>query len=552
MENNYRELFNASHIGEFSNAWEYREVDGSLSFVVARYEPKNFRPWIFVDSKWIQEAPPEPRPLFNLCELIKRPNDPVLIVEGEKTAVAAQKQFPEYVVMTSAFGANAVKKSDWIVLADRDVTIWPDADIAGQRYANSIAHLLQSIGIKSIKIVCLPNNLTDGWDLADAIPPDLDLQGLIKARLFKVNETTALNNNPNSKPILRNMKEVKMEPINWLWPQRIACGKISVIAGDPGLGKSQFCAWLASIVTMGSTWPDAPSCKTGNIIFLSAEDDVADTIKPRLIAAGANIDNCFTLDAIKEKDKDKEKIRGFNLEKDIDHLRQAASQIDNVRMIVIDPISAYLGKIDSNNNSEIRGLLAPLADFAAEFNVAVILVTHLNKAQHQDMLARVIGSIGMVAAARCAYVVVKDKKNEKIRYFLPVKNNIGNDETGFSFEIDEKNIEENITTSCIRLNPNPIDASKILNAEAESGSATNGAKEFLEDLLSNGNKMANVVFEEAEGAGYKKATIQRAAKRLNIKRKKMGLDGGWEWSLPSNSSNSSKMFEHFEDCKDFI
>lgn len=351
----------------------------------------------------------------------------------------------------------------------------------------------------------------------------------------------------NSIPILRSMREVKMEPINWLWPQRIACGKISVIAGDPGLGKSQFCAWLASIVTIGSAWPDAPACAAGKVIFLSAEDDVADTIKPRLIAAGANIDDCYTLEAIREEEKDQEKIRGFNLEKDIDHLRQAVSQIGNVRMIVIDPISAYLGKTDSNNNSEIRGLLAPLAEFAAECNVAVILITHLNKAQHQDMLARVIGSIGMVAAARCAYVVIKDKKNEKIRYFLPVKNNIGNDETGFSFEIHERNIEENITTSCIQLNSNPVDVSKILNAEAESGTATTGAQDFLESTLSGGSKMAKEIFEEAEGAGYNKATIRRAGERLKIKRKKIGLAGGWEWSLPSNPS---KIFEHFEGVED--
>ncbi len=330
------------------------------------------------------------------------------------------------------------------------------------------------------------------------------------------------------------MDSITMQPIEWLWPERIACGKISIIAGNPGLGKSQITTALAAVVTTGGRWPDGSECtKQGSVIFLSAEDDPADTIKPRLIAAGADVKRCSLLNAsIKEGTDRKQRIRGFDLSKDVQRLSSVLRQHDDVRLLVIDPISAYLGKTDSHNNAEIRGALEPLSKMASEHNVAIVLLTHLNKSTHQEPIERIIGSIGLIAAARAGYIVLKDKKREERRYFLPVKNNIGVDNTGFAYCVEGKDLGNNINTSFVKWESDLVDAHEILNPSEEvKPTATNGASAFLQEQLSGGAKPANEIFELGESLKFSKSTLQRAANRLLVVRRKMGFDHGWYWAL---------------------
>jgi energy-coupling factor transporter ATP-binding protein EcfA2 len=345
------------------------------------------------------------------------------------------------------------------------------------------------------------------------------------------------------------MTDIEMKKITWLWPDRIACGKLTVLAGDPGLGKSQLTAMLAAIITTGAAWPDGSDAPAiGDVVFMSAEDDPADTIKPRLVAAGADLSRCHVLSAVRIKTYDgADTARGFDLTKDVERLGEAIAKVGNVRLAVIDPISAYLGGTDSHNNADMRGLLMPLARMAEEHGVAIILVTHLNKSEHQDMIARVMGSTGLIAAARAGFVVVKDKEKPEIRYFLPIKNNIGNDYDGLAFHIEGVELPEGIKTSKVCWHNELVDAHKILHPEQEEKpTATNGAADFLGNLLADKPMMANEVFLEAGGAGYSKPSIQRAAQRMRIKRKKLGMGGGWEWSL-----NSTQAEEH-EDGEDSI
>src|SRR5690606_21177865 len=141
----------------------------------------------------------------------------------------------------------------------------------------------------------------------------------------------------------------------------------TVIAGNPGLGKSQITAWLAARVTKGSSWPDSHEItRLGDVLFLSAEDDAADTIKPRLVAADADVARCHILQAVTTKSGK----RGFDLSQDMERISNAVRSMQgNVRLVVIDPISAYLGRVDGNNNSEVRGLMMQLKDMAEEHDV---------------------------------------------------------------------------------------------------------------------------------------------------------------------------------------
>ena len=160
-----------------------------------------------------------------------------------------------------------------------------------------------------------------------------------------------------SKLDLVRVSDVTLEPINWLWPGRIAKGKISLIAGHPGLGKSQVTISIAATVSTGGLWPvDHVPAEAGHVIFLSAEDDVADTLKPRLIASGADTERIEVIQSV----RDRNRPRMFSFTADLDKLQQLKADL-----LIIDPITAYLGDVDSHNNADIRSVLAPLAELAS-------------------------------------------------------------------------------------------------------------------------------------------------------------------------------------------
>ena len=160
--------------------------------------------------------------------------------------------------------------------------------------------------------------------------------------------------------VYRRLSDIQPKPVRWLWKGRIARGKVFMLAGHPGLGKSQALISVAAIVTTGGTWPlDRTQCEVGSVIILSAEDDAEDTIRPRLEAAGADLKRVFILDAIREPNRDGDlTTRPFNLTADIERLSDLARKLGDVGLIDIDPITAYLGGVDSHKNAEVRGVLA--------------------------------------------------------------------------------------------------------------------------------------------------------------------------------------------------
>jgi hypothetical protein len=356
-------------------------------------------------------------------------------------------------------------------------------------------------------------------------------------------EPFVANENDNTPSIsYRNFADIQSKPIDWLWQGRIARGKVCMIAGDPGLGKSQVTASIAAIVTAEKCFPVSQAkAKRGNIIFLSAEDDAADTIKPRLEAAGADVSRIYILEAV--KDSNTKGQRSFNLAKDIGKLEELLKEIGDVAVIFIDPITAYLGDTDSHKNAEIRALLTPLAEMAGRYGAAVICVSHLNKGGQSSALMRVTGSLAFVAAARCAYIVAKDPQNAERRYFLPLKNNIGNDKTGYAFGIQSRTLTDGIETSCVVWEHQEVDvpADQVLSNEGQSEGqpaiARNEASAFLMDLLSQGAIPVQQVFADGDNNGFSKQTLRRAKKDLGIRARKDGMDGGWIWELPKMTIN---------------
>lgn len=338
----------------------------------------------------------------------------------------------------------------------------------------------------------------------------------------------------------RTLSDVEMKPIRWLWPDRIARGKVTMIAGHPGLGKSQLTLYMAATVSTGSCWPVTDErCECGSVLLLNAEDDAADTLRPRLEAAGADLKRCFIIDAVcKSKSRGAGTERQFNLQADLKHLEAFLIKHSDVALIVIDPITAYLGDADSHNNGDIRGLLASLAEFAARHDIAVVCVSHLNKsAGNNDALMRVTGSVAFVAVSRAAFIVASDPDNKERRLFLPIKNNIGKDRDGLAFSVTRHILENGIETSRISWEEEieTRTADDIMAAGGkikQTGAET--AKSWLQDVLHAGPLPASEVERQARAEGFSNKMLRQAREKLKIKPQKQGFGDGWSWALPGN------------------
>ena len=334
------------------------------------------------------------------------------------------------------------------------------------------------------------------------------------------------------------LADVQPEPISWLWPERIALGKITLIAGDPGLGKSLLTATMAAIVSKGYSWPldDSPS-PIGSVVLLSAEDDPADTIRPRLDAAGADCGRVHVIQAIRDVDAEGNATqRMFSLKRDTATLEELLPTLPDCRLLVIDPISAYLDGTDSHNNGDVRGLLAPLAKLASDHHIAIVLIQHLNKSSGGSAaIYRAIGSIGFVAACRAAFAVTKDQNNPDRRLVMPLKNNLAKDSTGLAYSVITA--ENGAPVIVWELDPVMMTADEAL-APAESSEekiGTNWPEMALQDVRRNGPVSVSVAIKEVKQAGgITDKMLRTAREKLGIKPKKAGFDKGWVWSLPQH------------------
>jgi putative DNA primase/helicase len=289
--------------------------------------------------------------------------------------------------------------------------------------------------------------------------------------------------------------DLKPERLVWVWPGRIPEGKLVLLGGPPGLGKSQLTAFISAVVSNGGTWPCGEgSTLPGDVIFMSAEDGIRDTIVPRLMAAGANTGRVHIVAAATKPDGTGRKT--FSLKTDVDLLEAKAREIGAVRLIIVDPISAYMGGADGNGNVETREVLEPLAEMADRLRIAVVAVTHLNKggAGGQSALNRFAGSIAFVAAARAAFAVIEDSEDDGRRLLLQAKNNLGARCNGLAFRLEQRIVDDDILSSNVMFESDHVSQSidEALTASESRGATASGrtsrdeAAEFLSDVLAHG------------------------------------------------------------------
>lgn len=328
-----------------------------------------------------------------------------------------------------------------------------------------------------------------------------EIQQLIAhaAEAIRVPQTAKASTPPKRRLITHRASDLQPEKLVWVWPGRIPEGKLVLIGGPPGLGKSQLTAFMAATVSNGGHWPCGEgSTLPGDVVFMSAEDGVQDTIIPRLMAAGANRERVHIVSAATKPDGTGRKT--FSLKTDVDLLEEMAKKIGTVRLIIVDPISAYMGGSDGNGNVETREVLEPLADMANRLRIAVVAVTHLNKGGgggNQSALNRFAGSIAFVAAARAAFAVIEDPEDDERRFLLQAKNNLGKKCKGLAFRLEQRLVRDDVLSSNVMFEGDHVSESidEALSASENRGSKKGqsaGGKEkedvmrFLQDVLSAG------------------------------------------------------------------
>jgi hypothetical protein len=358
-----------------------------------------------------------------------------------------------------------------------------------------------------------------------------------------------------SVPLVRRLityraSELQPEKLVWVWPGRIPEGKLVLVGGPPGLGKSQLTAFMAATISNGGCWPcNEGSTAVGSVIFMSAEDGITDTIVPRLMAAGANLDRVHIVSSATKPDGTGRKT--FSLKTDVDLLEAKANEIRDVRLIIVDPISAYMGGSDGNGNVETREVLEPLAEMANRLHIAVVAVTHLNKGGggggNQTALNRFSGSIAFIAAARAAFAVLEDPENDERRFFLEAKNNLGPKCKGLVFRMEQRVVSEGIVSSNIIFFEHEqvsqsIDEALTASERRGDGNQTSGKEdvaEFLTELLAAGPVDVHEVERQARLAGLLGETkrigeskpFRTARKHLGVLHKHEGFGPGSRYVL---------------------
>ena len=326
--------------------------------------------------------------------------------------------------------------------------------------------------------------------------------------------------------------DIKPEHVEWLVDQSFPLGMMAVLGGQPGLGKSQISINLAAGVTTGKGLPGSGVFKDlGSVIILANEDDAARTIRPRLDAAGADISKVHIVEGVAREGAD---VDMFQLDLDIADLRERALQIGDVKLIVIDPPSAYLGtKVDSYKDSDVRGMLMPLGKLAQETGAMILLIVHLNKRTDGGAQQRFSGSTAWTAAPRVGFMVAEDPLTKQ-RFMLPVKNNIGDDRLGYQYHIAEKLIHyggQTFKSSYIVWDQTTSRsvAELLTPPKANKPDAVSVAKDFLADELANTPLPVDQIQAAAKAAGISWSSVLRAKSNMFITSEKVG--SGWTWTL---------------------
>jgi hypothetical protein len=326
-------------------------------------------------------------------------------------------------------------------------------------------------------------------------------------------------------PRIVRLADVAAQEVKWLWYPYIPRGKITLLEGDPGVGKSYLALQLCAIVSRGRPWPGTdgqPGCrrKRESAVVLNCDDGLRDTIRPRLDKAEADLRHVSAIDGLSDGSE-------ITLA-DVDMLESVLAEIGPV-LVVVDPVQGFLGHINTHSANEVRPILAGLGGLAERYTTAIVCVRHLRKKGASRALYRGMGSIDFTAAARSVLLAGETSGDPTQKAIVHLKSSLAPRGATIGYTLDNGGFR---WTGKLELT-----ASDLLRPEAsaEDRAALDEAREFLLGILVEGSKSFRYVLKQARDAGITVRTLRRAKSDLGVKseRESTGNQGAgvWTWSL---------------------
>jgi putative DNA primase/helicase len=473
----------------------------------------------------------------------------VELMEGEAKTYEARSLGAQ--ALGTSTGASVIPSREVLEsLRGCKVRLWPDNDEPGRQHMKRIAQELRALGIECV--VLDTRGLPHKGDAVQWIEAQLKA-GTTKAQLKEVLQGDELPGLPRreashatsaaqvSTPepeetlpqgaILRRFCDVATEPVDWLCQDRIPRGFISMLVGEPGVGKSTLAIDLLARMTTGRGLPGEPDREPANGIYITAEDSVAHTLRPRAEAAGADLSRLFEFVGVRTG----KHLLPLSSAFDFDRLEEAIRET-KAALVVIDPLMAFLGKANSSKDQEVReGFLSPLARIAAATGAAVLILNHLRKGEG-SAIQRCAGSVGIVGAARSVLLLSKEPDNEGHCILAGVKSNLGPLAPSQRLQL----VSSTIPGASLLLwrgdATHTADSLTSVPDKPEEKGLLDEATEVLRQILSAGKQSSAEAKRQARAQGVAEKTLWRAKLRLGVKATKEG-SGPWYWILPAEPSN---------------
>ncbi len=353
---------------------------------------------------------------------------------------------------------------------------------------------------------------------------------------------------PASRPRRRldtiSAADVRPCAVSWLWDGYLPRGMLTVFDGDPGLGKSTAVCDIAARVTTGAPMPDGSPGTLGDVLVFSAEDSIEQVIVPRLAAAGADMGRVRIVRGSRGPGDDD--AVPVTLPDDLGAMEAA---LPGVALAIVDPLMAYLGGgTDSHRDQDIRRVLAPVAGMADRTRAAFVVVRHLNKAAGGSAIYRGGGSIGIIGAARAAFLFGRDPDDDDLVLMAPTKSNVAALPETMAYRLADARLPGHPEVRVARVEWQGTSgrrADDIIRPRPSDGSAEGGAAvALLRGHLAGGPTAASDIRADAEGRGISWRTVERAKSSLGVVARKVGRPGDagqhWEWRLPGDGPESPK------------
>lgn len=513
--------------------YDYVDEAGKLLYQVARFTPKGFaqrRP----DGKggWTWKLGRTRRVLYRLPRVRAAVSSGkrIWITEGEKDVHAVEAAGEVGTCNSGGAGKWRAEYADH--LRGAKVAIIADADEPGRKHAQEVARSLEGVAAE-VKI----GEPAVGKDAADHLAAGC---GLDELRHLAGDDRAATDG-----AHAWRMSQVKRERVRWLWSDRIPLGMLTLVIGDPGLGKSLLTCCLAGLVSRAGS----------DVLLLTAEDSPGATVRPRLEAVGADLERVRLVEVQRDGIAD-----GLSLPDDAGELDRLVRQ-HGARLVVIDPLSAHLAEpVNSWRDQSVRRALAPLARMAAEHGCAAVVVAHLTKMRGGDPLYRAQGSIGIPAAARSALLLARepddpDGERGNARVLAHIKCNVAPQAQSLACRVEPVMLdgEECITTARISVTgTSSVSASELLSApDAEARTVRDEAADLLRAELAEGPRAVKDIRLAASDAGIAWRTIERAKAALGVeaRRESVGASGAgrWMWRLPAQDPHGQDRHAYVSD-----